>query len=107
MLPDFLRELQSRETRVTNPAGRPVTTDPPISRPLAGKKMIPPPLPSAPYRFPDAFFPLSHPPCLPQQSLLEEMRVHTKRLADMRKHEDPRLSFSTPEFREAQARAFV
>lgn len=30
------------------------------------------------------------------------MRQHTKRLADMRKFEDPRLSFSTPEFRESQ-----
>lgn len=37
-----------------------------------------------------------------QQNLLEEMRQHTKRLADMRKFEDPRLSFSTPEFRESQ-----
>jgi hypothetical protein len=32
----------------------------------------------------------------------QEMRQHTKRLADMRKFEDPRLSFSTPEFRESQ-----
>merc|ERR1712118_631912 len=37
-----------------------------------------------------------------QMSLLEEMRAHTKKLEDMRKHEDPRLSFATPEFREAQ-----
>eukprot|EP00240_Pyramimonas_obovata_P011745 CAMPEP_0118952246 /NCGR_PEP_ID=MMETSP1169-20130426/54524_1 /TAXON_ID=36882 /ORGANISM="Pyramimonas obovata, Strain CCMP722" /LENGTH=125 /DNA_ID=CAMNT_0006899449 /DNA_START=36 /DNA_END=410 /DNA_ORIENTATION=+ len=37
-----------------------------------------------------------------QMSLLEEMRQHTKKLEDMRKHEDPRLSFSTPEFRESQ-----
>ncbi len=35
-------------------------------------------------------------------SLLEEMRRHVKKLEDLRKHEDPRLSFSTPEFREAQ-----
>merc|ERR1711994_34737 len=34
--------------------------------------------------------------------LLEEMRSHTKRLSDLRKHEDPRLSFATPEFRESQ-----
>merc|ERR1739848_114297 len=32
----------------------------------------------------------------------EEMRRHVKKLEDLRKHEDPRLSFSTPEFREAQ-----
>eukprot|EP00218_Dolichomastix_sp_CCMP3274_P016770 CAMPEP_0170133166 /NCGR_PEP_ID=MMETSP0033_2-20121228/1111_1 /TAXON_ID=195969 /ORGANISM="Dolichomastix tenuilepis, Strain CCMP3274" /LENGTH=123 /DNA_ID=CAMNT_0010368627 /DNA_START=15 /DNA_END=386 /DNA_ORIENTATION=- len=37
-----------------------------------------------------------------QMSLLEEMKQHTKRLSDQRKNEDPRLSFSTPEFREAQ-----
>merc|ERR1711934_125540 len=37
-----------------------------------------------------------------QMSLLEEMRRHVKKLEDLRKHEDPRLSFSTPEFREAQ-----
>lgn len=36
------------------------------------------------------------------QVLLEEMRAHIKKLEDMRKHEDPRLSFSTPEFKEAQ-----
>ncbi|GHP09893.1 hypothetical protein PPROV_000862800 [Pycnococcus provasolii] len=35
-------------------------------------------------------------------TLLEEMRLHTKKLRDMRKNEDPRLSFCTPEFREAQ-----
>ena len=33
---------------------------------------------------------------------VQEMRQHTKKLSDMRKNEDPRLSFSTPEFREAQ-----
>jgi len=37
-----------------------------------------------------------------QMTLLEEMRRHVKKLEDLRKHEDPRLSFSTPEFREAQ-----
>merc|ERR1712124_227739 len=37
-----------------------------------------------------------------QVNLLEEMRAHIKKLEDMRKNEDPRLSFSTPEFREAQ-----
>jgi hypothetical protein len=31
--------------------------------------------------------------------LLEEMREHTEALAKQRKHEDPRLSFSTPEFK--------
>eukprot|EP00854_Cymbomonas_tetramitiformis_P020325 gene20325-24341_t len=36
-----------------------------------------------------------------QQSLLQEMREHTKKLAAFRKNEDPRLSFSTPEFRES------
>eukprot|EP00890_Picochlorum_soloecismus_P006127 jgi/Picsp_1/6515/NSC_03859-R1_protein len=36
------------------------------------------------------------------QTLLEEMRQHIKKLEDMRKNEDPRLSFSTPEFKEAQ-----
>lgn len=36
------------------------------------------------------------------QALLEEMRQHVKKLEDMRKNEDPRLSFSTPEFKEAQ-----
>ncbi len=30
------------------------------------------------------------------------MRQHVKKLEDMRKNEDPRLSFSTPEFKEAQ-----
>ena len=29
------------------------------------------------------------------------MRAHTERLAQFRKHEDPRLSFTTPEFKEA------
>lgn len=29
------------------------------------------------------------------------MRAHTARLAQYRKHEDPRLSFTTPEFKEA------
>jgi len=37
-----------------------------------------------------------------QQDLLEQMRQHTKRLEQMREHEDPRLSFTTPEFKEAQ-----
>eukprot|EP00884_Botryococcus_braunii_P022702 jgi/Botrbrau1/9115/Bobra.0305s0019.1 len=37
-----------------------------------------------------------------QQNLLEEMRAHIKKLEEMRKNEDPRLSFSTPEFKEAQ-----
>ncbi|KAI8102684.1 hypothetical protein M9434_005483 [Picochlorum sp. BPE23] len=36
------------------------------------------------------------------QTLLDEMRQHIKKLEDMRKNEDPRLSFSTPEFKEAQ-----
>merc|ERR1719183_2921527 len=36
------------------------------------------------------------------QNLLDEMRQHVKKLEDMRKNEDPRLSFSTPEFKEAQ-----
>eukprot|EP00887_Chlorella_sp_A99_P007993 scaffold12.g7993.t1 len=34
------------------------------------------------------------------------MRQHVKKLEEMRKNEDPRLSFSTPEFKEAQ-RAFT
>jgi hypothetical protein len=29
------------------------------------------------------------------------MRAHTEKLAQYRKHEDPRLSFTTPEFKEA------
>jgi hypothetical protein len=32
--------------------------------------------------------------------LLEEMRAHTEALNRQRKHEDPRLSFSTPEYKE-------
>eukprot|EP00793_Prasinoderma_coloniale_P006569 PRCOL_00001399-RA len=36
-----------------------------------------------------------------QMSLLEEMREHTKKLEEARQFEDPRLSFSTPEFKEA------
>ncbi|KAL4436801.1 hypothetical protein ABPG75_003940 [Micractinium tetrahymenae] len=36
------------------------------------------------------------------QALLDEMRQHIKKLEEMRKNEDPRLSFSTPEFKEAQ-----
>lgn len=36
--------------------------------------------------------------------LLEEMRRHTDKLAKQRAHEDPRLSFSTPEYKEAQRR---
>ena len=43
--------------------------------------------------------PPAHPP---QMSLLEEMKRHTEKLAQYRKNEDPRLSFTTPEFREAQ-----
>ena len=35
--------------------------------------------------------------------LLEEMREHTEALAKQRKHEDPRLSFSTPEFKDFRA----
>jgi hypothetical protein len=35
-------------------------------------------------------------------TLLEEMRRHTEALEKSRKYEDPRLSFSTPEFKEAQ-----
>lgn len=31
----------------------------------------------------------------------QEMRAHTDKLAAYRKHEDPRLSFTTPEFKEA------
>ena len=34
--------------------------------------------------------------------LLEEMKQHTEKLKKMREHEDPRLSFATPEFKEAQ-----
>ncbi|KAK9831895.1 hypothetical protein WJX81_006754 [Elliptochloris bilobata] len=37
-----------------------------------------------------------------QQALIEELRAHVKKLEEMRKNEDPRLSFSTPEFKEAQ-----
>ena len=33
-------------------------------------------------------------------NLLEEMRQHTKALERQRKHEDPRLSFTTPEYKE-------
>lgn len=36
--------------------------------------------------------------------LLEEMREHTAALAKQRKHEDPRLSFSTPEFKDFSRR---
>jgi hypothetical protein len=36
-----------------------------------------------------------------QTDLLEEMRRHTEHLEKSRKYEDPRLSFSTPEFKEA------
>ena len=32
--------------------------------------------------------------------LLQEMREHTEALAKQRKHEDPRLSFSTPEYKD-------
>ncbi|EFJ52167.1 hypothetical protein VOLCADRAFT_87047 [Volvox carteri f. nagariensis] len=41
-----------------------------------------------------------------QQELLSEMRSQLKKLQDMTKDADPRLSFSTPEFKEAQ-RAFT
>jgi len=37
-----------------------------------------------------------------QMSLLDEMRKHTEKLKKMQENEDPRLSFATPEFREAQ-----
>ncbi|GAX72773.1 hypothetical protein CEUSTIGMA_g229.t1 [Chlamydomonas eustigma] len=37
-----------------------------------------------------------------QTALLTEMRSHLKKLQDQRRNEDPRLSFSTPEFKEAQ-----
>ena len=37
-----------------------------------------------------------------QMSLLDEMKRHTEKLAKMRELEDPRLSFTTPEFKEAQ-----
>eukprot|EP00873_Tetraselmis_striata_P046616 jgi/Tetstr1/466880/TSEL_011335.t1 len=37
-----------------------------------------------------------------QQALLEEMRKHVEKLSELRKNEDPRLSFSTPEFKKAQ-----
>eukprot|EP00877_Chromochloris_zofingiensis_P011522 jgi/Chrzof1/6623/Cz19g03040.t1 len=37
-----------------------------------------------------------------QQALLDEMRQQLKKLQDIKKNEDPRLSFSTPEFKEAQ-----
>eukprot|EP00878_Enallax_costatus_P017447 GHUV01018327.1.p1 GENE.GHUV01018327.1~~GHUV01018327.1.p1 ORF type:complete len:108 (+),score=38.66 GHUV01018327.1:457-780(+) len=37
-----------------------------------------------------------------QQALLEEMRHHLKKLQDLKRNEDPRLSFCTPEFKEAQ-----
>jgi hypothetical protein len=36
-----------------------------------------------------------------QLSLLEEMKAHEQYLRRMRQAEDPRLSFSTPEFKEA------
>ncbi|PNH09510.1 hypothetical protein TSOC_003847 [Tetrabaena socialis] len=41
-----------------------------------------------------------------QQELLTEMRSTLKKLQDKSKDADPRLSFSTPEFKEAQ-RAFT
>lgn len=34
--------------------------------------------------------------------LLEQMKQHTEKLEKMREFEDPRLSFTTPEFKEAQ-----
>ncbi|KAI8476562.1 MAG: hypothetical protein J3K34DRAFT_241572, partial [Monoraphidium minutum] len=39
-------------------------------------------------------------------ALLDEMRSQLKKLQDIKRGEDPRLSFSTPEFKEAQ-RAFT
>merc|ERR1711988_316967 len=39
----------------------------------------------------------------PQQAaLLDEMKKHVEKLSEMRKNEDPRVSFSTPEFKKAQ-----
>ncbi|KAL6760919.1 hypothetical protein V8C86DRAFT_3132189 [Haematococcus lacustris] len=37
-----------------------------------------------------------------QQELVREMKEHLKKLQDLRRTEDPRLSFSTPEFKDAQ-----
>eukprot|EP01023_Acetabularia_acetabulum_P061975 TRINITY_DN7550_c0_g1_i4.p2 TRINITY_DN7550_c0_g1~~TRINITY_DN7550_c0_g1_i4.p2 ORF type:complete len:115 (-),score=21.31 TRINITY_DN7550_c0_g1_i4:371-715(-) len=37
-----------------------------------------------------------------QTALLEEMRAQVKKLEELTKNEDPRLSFTTPEFKEAQ-----
>ncbi|ABO97260.1 predicted protein [Ostreococcus lucimarinus CCE9901] len=37
-----------------------------------------------------------------QMDLLEQMKQHTEKLEKMREFEDPRLSFTTPEFKEAQ-----
>eukprot|EP01024_Parvocaulis_polyphysoides_P048891 TRINITY_DN468_c0_g2_i5.p3 TRINITY_DN468_c0_g2~~TRINITY_DN468_c0_g2_i5.p3 ORF type:complete len:123 (-),score=17.94 TRINITY_DN468_c0_g2_i5:818-1162(-) len=37
-----------------------------------------------------------------QTSLLEEMRAQVKKLEELTKNEDPRISFTTPEFKEAQ-----
>ncbi|WIA39729.1 hypothetical protein OEZ86_005790 [Tetradesmus obliquus] len=37
-----------------------------------------------------------------QQALLDEMRQQLKKLQDLKKNEDPRLSFCTPEFKDAQ-----
>ena len=34
--------------------------------------------------------------------LLKQMKQHTEKLEKMREFEDPRLSFTTPEFKEAQ-----
>ncbi|KIZ07316.1 hypothetical protein MNEG_0625 [Monoraphidium neglectum] len=39
-------------------------------------------------------------------ALLDEMKAQLKKLQDIKRNEDPRLSFSTPEFKEAQ-RAFT
>eukprot|EP00198_Chlamydomonas_reinhardtii_P013941 XP_001703278.1 predicted protein [Chlamydomonas reinhardtii] len=41
-----------------------------------------------------------------QQELLSEMRGHLRKLQESTRDQDPRLSFSTPEFKEAQ-RAFT
>uniref|UniRef100_A0A7S0V204 Uncharacterized protein n=1 Tax=Polytomella parva TaxID=51329 RepID=A0A7S0V204_9CHLO len=44
----------------------------------------------------------SNPKSREQQELLQEMRAHAKKLEEERSREDPRLTFSTPEFKEAQ-----
>mmetsp|Transcript_42107 Transcript_42107/g.51095 ORF Transcript_42107/g.51095 Transcript_42107/m.51095 type:complete len:124 (+) Transcript_42107:158-529(+) len=37
-----------------------------------------------------------------QANLLQEMKAHTEKLNQLRGQEDPRLSFASPEFKEAQ-----